>query len=70
MSLVVSIYTANIYSQFTVIDCVTFANIRGDGTGGAGGAIAPPAFTNLILTTIFICQIAMHEGAPVEFCIV
>ena len=21
---------------------------RGDGTGGAGGAIAPPAFTNLI----------------------
>ena len=22
--------------------------LRGDGTGGAGGAIAPPAFTNLI----------------------
>ena len=26
--------------------------------------------TTGILTTIFIYQIAMHEGAPVEFCIV
>ena len=25
---------------------------------------------NNILTTIFICQIAMRKGAPVEFCIV
>ena len=25
---------------------------------------------NPILTTIFICQIALREGAPVEFCIV
>ena len=27
-----------------------FRQFRGDGTGGAGGAIAPPAFTNLIQT--------------------
>ena len=26
--------------------------------------------TQCILTTIFICQIALREGAPVEFCIV